>query len=152
MTFYTLKDLNIKIIDFINLLSPLGIVKKIVSNGEQHLVEIYFHTPLNIEINDNIENNYINKTLLKLYYHKNKGYIINERFCILEIPKGIDINNYYINDLKIKDKKNIGKYLRKNIPKDSQNILKHNLLLNNKITDPDKINILKFEGYQRISV
>lgn len=152
MTFYTLKDLNIKIIDFINLLSPLGIVKKIVSNGEQHLVEIYFHCPLNIERNDNIEQNYINKTLLKLYYDTNMGYIINERLCILEIPQGIDINNNYLNDLKIKDKKNIGKFLRKNIPKDCHNILKHNLLLNNKISDPDKINILNFKGYQRISV
>ena len=47
MSFYNLKELNIKLIDFSTLLSPLGVVKKIVSNGNKHLFEINFHDSLN---------------------------------------------------------------------------------------------------------
>ena len=39
MTFYNLKQLNIRLSDFICLLSPLGVVTKIVSNGNQNLVQ-----------------------------------------------------------------------------------------------------------------
>lgn len=153
MTFYTLHDLNIKLVDFINLLSPLGTVKKIVSNGDHHLVEIYFNNLLNIKLNnkENI-NNYINDTLLKLYFDEKMGYIINNKLCILELPKGIDSESKYLINAQGKDIKSISKYLRKNIPKDCINILKNHLILDKKTTDPDKINILNFNGYHKISV
>ena len=48
MSFYNLKELNIKLIDFSILLSPLGVVKKIVTNGDKHLFEINFHNSLNL--------------------------------------------------------------------------------------------------------
>lgn len=155
MTFYTLKDLNIKLLDFINLLSPLGQVKKIVSNGDRHLVEIYFHDKVNID-NSNLGNefkdSYINNTLFKLYFDIKMGYIINNNLCILEIPNGIDSNNNYLNNLKCKDKINISKFIKKNIPKDCLKILKHRFVLNSKITDPESVNILNFNGYHKILV
>ena len=46
MTFYDLKKLNIKLADFICLMSPLGVVTKIVNNGNQNLVLIEFHDNL----------------------------------------------------------------------------------------------------------
>lgn len=151
MTFFTLKDLKIKLVDFINLLSPLGVVKKIVSNGEQHLFEIYFHNSLIIENSDE-HNNYMNNSILKLYYDVNLGNIVNEKLCILEIPNGINTNDKYFRNCKNKDKETISKFLRKNIPKDCHNILKNNIKIKNKITNPDKINISNLNGYQRVLV
>ena len=99
MTFYNLKELNIKLTDFICLLSPLGVVNKIVSNGNQNLVEIEFHNDLfkntGIEIK---ENNYIENSLIKLYEDSNYGFIINDKIGIFELPHGIDENSLYINN------------------------------------------------------
>ena len=161
MNYYTLNDLNIKLLDFVILLSPLGDVKKFVSNGEQHLVEIFFHKDLILKIdNDSISNNKIdlksngnlNDSLLKIYNDLKFGFIINNKCAILEIPKGIDSDNTYLEKVKDKSKQSISKYLRKNIPKDCQKILKSNIICKNKITDPEKINILNFPGYQKVQV
>tara|TARA_Y100000389_G_C17402726_1_gene486262 strand:- start:823 stop:1308 length:486 start_codon:yes stop_codon:yes gene_type:complete len=161
MNYYTLNDLNIKLLDFIILLSPLGDVKKFVSNGNQHLVEIFFHKELILKIdNDNITNNKINlesngnlnDSLLKIYNDMKLGFIINNKCAIIEIPKGINADSAYLEKVKDKDKQTISKYIRKNIPKDCQKILKSNIVCKNKITDPDKINILNFPGYQQVQV
>ena len=153
MTLYTLKDLNIKLLDFVVLLSPLGTVKKIVSNGDKYLFEIYFNNKINIRYEKITEtNNYINNSIFKLYYDNKLGYIINDKLCILEISKGIYIDDTYLRNLQVKDKKNISKYLRKNIPKDCQIILKNNLFIDKKKTDPDKVNITNFNGYHKILV
>ena len=91
MNYYTLNDLNIKLLDFIILLSPLGDVKKFVSNGEQHLVEIFFHKDLILKIDsDSLSNNKIdlksngnlNDSLLKIYNDLNLGFIINNKCAI----------------------------------------------------------------------
>ena len=117
MTYYTLNDLNIKLVDFIGLLSPLGYSKKIASNGNRHLVEIYFNQYLDIDNSvKSKELNFINSTLLKLYFDNKMGYIINNKLCILEIPNGIYDNDIYLDKLEIKNKISISKYLRKNIP------------------------------------
>lgn len=161
MNYYTLNDLNIKLLDFVILLSPLGDVKKFVSNGEQHLVEIFFHKDLILKIdNDSISNNKIdlksngnlNDSLLKIYNDLKFGFIINNKCAIIEIPKGINSDNTYLEKVKDKSKQSISKYLRKNIPKDCQKILKSNIICKNKITDPEKINILNFPGYQKVQV
>ena len=161
MNYYTLNDLNIKLLDFIILLSPLGDVKKFVSNGEQHFVEIFFHKDLILKIdNENINNNKIdlksngnlNDSLLKIYNDLNLGFIINNKCAIIEIPKGIESDNTYLEKVKDKSKQSISKYLRKNIQKDCQKILKSNIICKNKITDPEKINILNFPGYQKVQV
>ncbi len=154
MTFYNLKELNIKLTDFICLLSPLGVVNKIVSNGNQNLVEIEFHNDLfkntGIEIK---ENNYIENSLIKLYEDSNYGFIINDKIGIFELPYGIDENSIYINNLDEKNNKNISKYIRKNFPKDCHKILKKGININKgKLTDPTKININNIPGYKSITV
>ena len=167
MNFYTLNELNIKLVDFIALLSPLGDVKKIVSNGIRHLVEIKFHDSIinninnniNDNINDNINNNInytnkdLNKTIIKIYKDNNLGYIISNNTGILELPKGIEDNDEYLNSLKDKNKENISKFIRKTLPKDCQKISKKKLVLGDcKCTDPEKINIINFPGYRQVSV
>lgn len=156
MSFYNLKELNIKLIDFSTLLSPLGVVKKIVSNGSKHLFEINFHGSLNLyegEYEINKKKNLIKKTPIKIFFEDNLGYIINDNIGILEIPDDIDIDDEYFSELKEKDTKNVTKFLRKNIPKNSQNILRNGLRLKGKkITDPEKINILNFDGFHMVSL
>jgi hypothetical protein len=156
MSFYNLKELNIKLIDFATMLSPLGVVKKIVSNGEKHLFEIYFHESLKLyegQYEVNKKQNNINHTPLKIYFEDNLGFIINETSGILEISNNINIDNEYFENIKDKISKNITKHLRKNIPKDSQNILRNGLKLKGKkITDPDKINIINFDGYHTVNL
>lgn len=149
MSFNTLNELNIKLLDFITLLSPLGVVKKIVSNGDTHLFEIFFHNKI-----DNIkgilkplkESHYISGNIFKLYYDDKYGFIINDNSCILEIP-----NNLFINDNK--DLKTNSKNIRKIIPKIAINILNNGFnLKNRKITNPESINILNFEGFHSVTV
>lgn len=154
MNYYTLCELNIKLLDFISLLSPLGNVKKIVSNGAKHLVEINFHNSIfKNENNKNMTNDILDKTIIKIYNDNNLGYIINDNTAILELPKGIEDNNEYLNSLKEKNKETISKYIKKNIPKDCQKILKTKINMEGKnLTDPEKINILNFPGYRIVSV
>lgn len=149
MSFNSLNELNIKLLDFITLLSPLGVVKKIVSNGDTHLFEIFFHNKI-----DNIkgvlkplkESHYISGNILKLYYDDKYGFIINDNSCILEIP-----NNLFIDDNK--DLKTNSKNIRKFIPKIAINILNNGFnLKNRKITNPESINILNFEGFHSVTV
>ncbi len=156
MSFYNLKELNIKLIDFSILLSPLGVVKKIVTNGEKHLFEINFHNSLNLYEGDfeiNKKKNLIKKTPIKIFFEEKLGYIINNNIGIIELPDNIDVNDEYFADIKDKDSKTISKFLRKNIPKNSQNILRNGLKLKGKkVTDPEKINILNFEGFHMVSL
>ena len=159
MNYYTLCDLKIKLLDFISLLSPLGNVKKIVSNGARHLVEINFHNSIlksteekNINT-DLIKKDILENTIIKIYNDNNLGYIINDKTAILELPIGIDDNNEYLKNLKEKTKDNISKYIKKNLPKDCQKILKGKINLEGKnLTNPDNINILNFPGYRIVSV
>ena len=97
-------------------------------------------------------NGILNDSLLKIYNDIKLGFIINNKCAILEIPKGINTDNVYLEKVKDKDKQSISKYIRKNIPKDCQKILKSNIICKNKITDPEKINILNFPGYQKVQV
>jgi hypothetical protein len=156
MSFYNLKELNIKLIDFSILLSPLGVVKKIVTNGNRHLFEINFHNSLNLyegEFEINKKKNLIKKTPIKIFFEEKLGYIINDNIGIIEISDEIDINDEYFSNLKEKDLKSITKFLRKNIPKNSQNILRDGLKLKGKkVTDPEKINILNFNGFHMVSL
>ena len=156
MSFYNLKELNIKLIDFSTLLSPLGVVKKIVSNGNKHLFEINFHDSLNLyegEYEINKKKNLIKKKPIKIFFEDKLGYIINDNIGILEISDDIDVDDEYFSELKVKDSKNVTKFLRKNIPKNSQNILRNGLKLKGKkITDPEKINILNFDGFHMVSL
>ena len=146
MDFYNLNDLNIKIIDFTMLLSPLGVVKKIVSNDKCYLFEIYFHEKINInngtfKINNN---NNIDNTLLSLFYDNNYGFIINESSCIIQVNNLIEKNSKFTLG-------EMGKYLRKNIPIISQKILKFGLDLSDKNkTNPDTINIINFNGFKKV--
>tara|TARA_B100000795_G_C22801801_1_gene442345 strand:+ start:2595 stop:3050 length:456 start_codon:yes stop_codon:yes gene_type:complete len=150
MSFYNLKELNIKLIDFITILSPLGVVKKMVSNGDRHLFDIKFHNKIPIydgKFNIHIKTHIIESTLLKLFYYSKLGYIINENSCIIEIPNLLKINNSKITDCKI-----IGKNIRKQLPKDLSKILNEGLnLKNSKITDPQSINIINFEGFNSVN-
>ena len=150
MSFHTLNELNIKLVDFVTLLSPLGVVKKIVSNGDKHLFEIFFHHKVESikGLNKPTKNtNYISGDLIKLFYDKNYGFIVNDNSCILEIPNNLTINKTE-NDLKT-----IGKNIRKLIPKISIEILNNGLdLKKRKITNPESINILNFDGYHTVSV
>jgi hypothetical protein len=150
MSFHTLKELNIKLVDFITLLSPLGVVKKIVSNGDKHLFEIFFHHKVESikGLNKPAKNtNYISGDLIKLFYDKNYGFIVNDNSCILEIPNNLTI------DKSDNDLKKIGKNIRKLIPKISIEILNNGLdLKKRKITNPESINILNFDGYHTVSV
>ena len=156
MSFYNLKQLNIKLIDFTTMLSPLGVVKKIVSDGDKHLFEINFHEPLKLhegEYEVNKKQNNIKHTPIKIYFEDNLGLIINDNSGILEIPNNIDIDNEYFSQLEDKNIKNISKFIRKNLPKDSKNILKNGLKIKGKkITDPDKINIINFEGFHSVNL
>ena len=156
MSFYNLKELNIKLIDFSTMLSPLGVVKKIVSNGDKHLFEIYFHEPLKIidgEYEVSKKKNGIKNTPLKIYFEDNLGFIINGTSGIVEISNNINIDNEYFSNIKETDCKNVAKHLRKNIPKDSQNILRNGLRIKGKkITDPDKINIINFDGFHTVNL
>ena len=162
MNYYTLCDLKIKLLDFISLLSPLGNVKKIVSNGVRHLVEINFHNSIlqsnkdeNINTNSisTINQNILDNTLIKVYNDNNLGYIINDNTAILELPKGIEDNDEYLKNLKEKTKESISKYIKKNLPKDCQKILKKKINLEGKnLTNPENINILNFPGYRIVSV
>ena len=100
MTFFDLKELNIKLTDFICLLSPLGVVTKIVSNGNQNLVQLEFHD--NILKNNGIpisDNEYIEDSLIKLYRDNTYGFIINDKMGIFELPYGIEKDNIYITKL-----------------------------------------------------
>ena len=150
MSFHTLNELNIKLADFITLLSPLGVVKKMVSNGDTHLFEIFFHNKVeNIKGENKPAKNthFILGDIIKLFYDNKHGFIINENTCIIEIPNNLSVNKGE-NDLK-----KIGKDIRKKIPKIAVNILNSGLnLKNRKITNPESINILNFEGYHSVSV
>ena len=150
MSFHTLKELNIKLVDFITLLSPLGVVKKMVSNGDKHLFEIIFYNKVDIVkgLNKPSKNtNFILGEIIKLFNDETYGFIINDNTCILEIPNTICING------SESDIKKIGKNIRKMIPKIAINILNNGLnLKNKKITNPESINILNFEGYHSVSV
>ena len=154
MTFYNLKQLNIRLSDFICLLSPLGVVTKIVSNGKQNLVQIEFHN--DVLKNNGIlikDNEYINDSLIKLYKDNTHGFIVNDKIGILELPYGIEENSLYINKVSEKNIKNISKFVRKNIPKDCFNILSKGInIINEKCTDPNKININNIPGYKSIPV
>lgn len=156
MSFYNLKQLNIKLIDFTSMLSPLGVVKKIVSDGDKHLFEINFHQSLKLnegEYELNKKKNNIKNTPLKIYSEDNLGLIINETSGILEISNTIDIDSDYFSSLKERDIKSITKFIRKNLPKDSQNILRNGLKIKGKkITDPNKINIINFEGFHSVNL
>ena len=150
MNFLTLKQLNIKLLDFTTLLSPLGVVKKIVSNGEKHLFEINFHNKINIYTGKyqlNKKTNTIDNTFLKLFYDSKYGLIINENSCIIEIPNSIQVDD------KLDDLKSVVKKIRKMIPKDCSNILNGGLNLEKrKITDPESINIINFNGFQKVDL
>lgn len=150
MSFHSLNELNIKLVDFITLLSPLGVVKKIVSNGNTHLFEIIFHNKVDSikGLNKPSKNtNFILGEIIKLFNDEKYGFIINENTCILEIPNNINISD------SDDDIKKIGKNIRKQIPKIAINILNNGLnLKNKKITNPESINILNFEGYHSVSV
>ena len=156
MSFYNLKELNIKLIDFTSMLSPLGVVKKIVSDGDKHLFQISFHESLKIregKYEVNKKQNNIKHSPIKIYFEDNLGFIINETCGILEIPNNINIDNEYFSELKEKDIKNVTKHLRKNLPKDSQNILRNGIKIKGKkITDPDTINIINFNGFHTVSL
>ena len=155
MSFYNLRELNIKLIDLTTMLSPLGKVNKIVSNGDKHLFEINFHDSLNLyegEYELNKKSN-INNTPIKIFCEDNLGLIINNNTGILEISNNIYIDDDYLLELKERDIKNITKFLRKNIPKYSQNILRRGLKLKGKkITDPETINILNFDGFNIVNL
>ena len=150
MSFYTLNELQIKLLDFTTLLSPLGVVKKIVSNGNTHLFEIFFHNKVqNIKgsIKPVKDSNFISSNLIKLFYDDNYGFIVNETSCILEIP-----NNLFLED-KNSDLKKLAKGVRKLIPKVSSDILNNGFnLKTRKITNPESINILNFDGFHTVSV
>ena len=150
MVFYTLKELNIKILDFATLLSPLGVVKKISSNGERHLFEIFFHNKIKIldgELKVKQKGSNIDNTFLKLFYDSSLGFIINDSSCIIEIPNSIDPKSQET-DLRI-----IGKQIRKNIPKDLSKILKFGFnLKKRKITNPESINILNLVGFHNVNL
>lgn len=144
----SLNKLNIKIIDFIYLLSPLGVVKKIVSNGSQHLFEINFHKVINLnDTGIKLKNGYIEDTNIKIFNHNNHGYLLNNKQAIIEISNDFEINEDNIS--------NISKLLKKNIAKDCSKILKRGIFINHEnglITDPEKINILNFDNYQKVDV
>lgn len=154
MTFYDLKKLNIKLSDFVCLLSPLGVVTKITNNGNQNLVQIEFHDNLFKQNGISIkEDDYIEDSLIRLYNDSNYGFIINEKNGIFELPFGIGDDSFYIKNLDDKNTKNIAKYFRKNFPKDCQKILKKGISLDNiKYTDPDKININSILGNKIITL
>ena len=97
MSFYNLKELNIKLIDFSILLSPLGVVKKIVTNGNRHLFEINFHNSLNLyegKFEINKKKNLIKTTPIKIFFEKKLGYIINDF-----IDSGYEVNYNSVNVL-----------------------------------------------------
>ena len=149
MNFLSLNQLNLKILDFTNLMTPLGVVKKIVSNGETHLFEILFHSKIllmdgqfKVDKNTNI----IENTHFKLFCDKELGFIINENCCIIEIPNMIEVD-------KNEDLKTITKNLRKNITKKCSQILQSGFnLKKKKITDPESINIINFEGFHVVDL
>jgi len=155
---FNLQKLNIKSVDLIQLLSPLGTVKKILSNGNKYLIEIEFHNDLISERNDSFiinEEEYIGNSIMKMYKHDNQYLIINKNTGILEIPNNLDENHNYFQNLNgEKNIKNVGKFIRKNFPKDCHNILKKGININtyNKILDPLEINISNFSGYRTISL
>ena len=149
MSFNSLNELNIKLLDFITLLSPLGVVKKIVSDGDKHLFEIFFHNKIN-NLKGGIQplkdSHFVSGEVIKLFYDDRYGFIINENSCILEIPNVLEINENL--DLKIN-----AKNIRKLIPKIAINILNNGFnLKNRKITNPESINILYFEGFHIVTV
>ena len=96
----------------------------------------------------NLKNtNYISGNIIRLYCDKILGFIVNETSCILEIPNNLEIKD------SDDDIKKIGKNIRKNIPKISVDILNNGLnLKSRKITNPESINILNFEGFHSVSV
>jgi hypothetical protein len=152
MTFYDLKKLNIKLLDFICLLSPLGVVNKIVSNGEHNLVELEFHQSLLKTNGIKVKGDeYLENSLIKLYNDNNHGFIINQNTGIFELPFGIKEDSHYIEKLNKKNSVEISKYIRKNFPKDCHKILKKGITIEeNKYTDPTKINLHKIPGYKTI--
>ena len=154
MCYYSLKDLNIKLVDFISLLSPLGSVRRIISNGDTHLAEICFHNSISLSNNKNQkEKDILEETILKIYKDNIYGFIINNNIGIIEIPKGIDEDNSYLSSLKKKDKESISKYIRKNIPKDCMKLVKNKIMLEDcNQTDPEKVNISTFPGYSKVNI
>jgi hypothetical protein len=154
MTFYDLKKLNIKLADFICLLSPLGVVTKIVNNGNKNLVQIEFHDNLlkknGIQIK---EDDYIEDSLIRLYKDSKYGFIINDKIGIIELPYGIEEDSFYIKQLNEKTNKTISKFVRKKFPKDCQIILNKGISIDNiKYTDPNNININSILGHKSINV
>lgn len=149
MKFLSLNQLNLKILDFTNLMTPLGVVKKIVSNGDTHLFEILFHSKISLmngEFKVAKNTNIIENTQFKLFCDDKMGFIINENCCILEIPNNIEVNDN--EDLKI-----VIKNLRKNITKQCSRILQNGFnLKRKKITDPESINIINFEGFHVVDL
>lgn len=154
MTFYDLKKLNIKLADFISLMSPLGVVTKIVNNGNKNLVQIEFHD--NLFKNNGLqikEDDYIEDSLIRLYKDSKYGFIINDKIGILELPYGIEEDSLYIKNLVNKTNKNISKYVRKKFPKDCQMILNKGIAINNiQYTDPNNINLNSILGHKSINV
>ena len=70
MNFLSLNQLNLKILDFTNLMTPLGVVKKLVSNGDTHLFQILFHTKISLmdgEFKVDKNTNVIENTHFKLF-------------------------------------------------------------------------------------
>lgn len=154
MTFYDLKMLNIKLSDFVCLMSPLGVVTKIFNNGNRNLVQIEFHD--NLLKNTGItveENNYIEDSLIRLYKDTNYGFIINQKVGIFELPIGIEEDSNYIKNITDKSTKGISKYVRKTFPKDCLLILKKGISLDKtKHTDPNNINLNSVLGNKTIIV
>ena len=158
---FNLQNLNIKTVDFICLLSPLGNVKKILSDGNKFLIEIEFHKNL-IDSNENSDSiiidtdEYIGNSIMKIYKHENEYFIINKNTGIIEIPNNFDENHYYFQKINgEKNKKILSKFIRKNFPKDCHNILKKGINLkkcNDKVIDPLQINLSNLQGYKTISL
>ena len=149
MNFLSLNQLNLKILDFTNLMTPLGVVKKLVSNGDTHLFQILFHTKISLmdgEFKVDKNTNVIENTHFKLFCDEELGFIINENCCIIEIDNMIEVNTE--NEIKI-----ITKNLRKNITKQCSKILHTGFnLKRKKITDPESINLINFEGFHVIDL
>ena len=154
MTFYDLKMLNIKLSDFVCLMSPLGVVTKIFNNENKNLVQIEFHDNLLKNTGITIEeNNFIEDSLIKLYRDANYGFIINQKIGIFELPNGIDVESNYIKNINDKTTKGISKHVRKTFPKDCLMILKKGISLDKtKHTDPNNVNLNSILGNKTISI
>lgn len=92
-------DLNIKIFDIIN--KEHDIIN--FGNSEDNLKIMYFHTPINLEYNNN------SKIKIPILLLPRNEYIINNKYNVIQNDHIIDYKNldlhivcYYINDNKIK--------------------------------------------------